>query len=521
MNKELKKMTNEWMQLERKTFEQRQIADQFYDDNLMKLIEEDFVLRNKDKVNERVEYLVVSVGTSYEPIVLNIKLLCPERILFLYTDKSEVTLNKIIDYCGLKPVDYAKRQVNAVEPMEIYREVKRAYLLWDRPQRMYIDITGGTKTMSATAAMAGAMIDVQLVYVATDDYLVDFRKPNPGSEKISYIENPLAVFGDLEVDKAFVLFGKYNFAGAARKLAYLKETIPEPDKRQELNFVYLLARAYEEWDSLDFVPAYENMLKLKRELERDRRLHPEFLLMNLLSVIGEQVKILECLQMIPDMIRQKKNLVVLQESKMMHPLMFTMLQNAMAREKQEKYDMATLLMYRLLEMIEQRRLSKYNLFVSNMEYTKIKVNARNRPELKDKGEEEVLTWIKEEVGRLKVEIFRTNRSTYLPEQVSLLEGFIILEALGDPITRMPDGKNVSLLKQIRSKVLLRNNSIFAHGLGPVEKEDYMKFREFVTQMFVKFCEIEKISFNAFNKKMEWIMPKDSRNYTMDSSAENQ
>lgn len=63
MNNQLKKMTNEWMQLERKTLEQRQIAEQFYDENLMKLIEEDFIERNQDMVFEEVEYLVVSVGT--------------------------------------------------------------------------------------------------------------------------------------------------------------------------------------------------------------------------------------------------------------------------------------------------------------------------------------------------------------------------------------------------------------------------------------------------------------------------
>ena len=30
--------------------------------------------------------------------------------------------------------------------------------------------------MSAAAAMAGSLISVQLVYVGTNDYLVDFRK---------------------------------------------------------------------------------------------------------------------------------------------------------------------------------------------------------------------------------------------------------------------------------------------------------------------------------------------------------
>ncbi len=49
-------------------------------------------------------------------------------------------------------------------------------------------------------------------------------------------------------------------------------------------------------------------------------------------------------------------------------LMFTLYQNAFVREKQEKYDMATLLLYRLLEMIEQKRLSNYGLNVSKMKY---------------------------------------------------------------------------------------------------------------------------------------------------------
>ena len=53
MNKNLVEKTKEWKQLERKTFEQRQIADEFYERNLMKLIEEDFIDRNKAKVLKR------------------------------------------------------------------------------------------------------------------------------------------------------------------------------------------------------------------------------------------------------------------------------------------------------------------------------------------------------------------------------------------------------------------------------------------------------------------------------------
>ena len=58
----------------------------------MKLIEEEFVTNNSSKVYEKVEYLIMSVGTSYEPLVLDIQLLQPGRILFLYTEKTECIL---------------------------------------------------------------------------------------------------------------------------------------------------------------------------------------------------------------------------------------------------------------------------------------------------------------------------------------------------------------------------------------------------------------------------------------------
>lgn len=68
----LQKATAEWKQLERKTEEQRKEAENYYASNLMGLIEEAFIKNNRDKVYENVEYLIMSVGTSYEPLVLNI-----------------------------------------------------------------------------------------------------------------------------------------------------------------------------------------------------------------------------------------------------------------------------------------------------------------------------------------------------------------------------------------------------------------------------------------------------------------
>ena len=232
----------------------------------------------------------------------------------------------------------------------------------------------------------------------------------------------MSIFGDLEIEKAMVLFDRANFSGAREKLEELKEQIPDPNLRQQMNFIYLLAALYEYWDSLDFEKAYEVCVQLNKELKRDHRLHRTFVLMDFLERLVRQEELLEALKEIPNMIQEKKNFEILQDGHYMVPLMFTMYSNAMLREKQEKYDMATLLLYRLLEMIEQRRLAAYGLYVSKMDYTGFLFCAEDQKELNHLSGEEKLAWLKEEVFQMKKQLFKKTDSRFLPEQVSLLEG---------------------------------------------------------------------------------------------------
>lgn len=512
MTTKLQKKTQEWMQLERKTLEQRRMADEFYETNLMDLIEKEYVRRNKEKVFEVVDYMVISVGTSYEPIVLNIHLFKPQRILFLYTEQSVSILDKVVLHCKLEQASYEKSRISETNPLEIYREIKKSYLEWNKPEKMYIDFTGGTKAMSVAAAMAGAMIDVQLVYVGTTDYLSDFRKPNPGSETLYYIVNPLSVFGDLEIEKALVLFAEHNYVGAQEKLVILKEEIPDPNIRQELNFVHLLAKVYEAWDALDFIPAHENMVRLTRQLKRDRMMHGTFLLMDFYEILKKQEKILSHLQYIPGLVKERKNMDILLNKDLITALMFTMCQNALIREEQEKYDMATLLLYRLLEMIEQRRLAKYNLYVSKMDYKSLKYDTVQCPEFAGISEAEQFKLLRERIYNIKRELFSRKVGDYLPEQVSLLEGFVILQALSDPIVCAEEKQGINCLKRIRAMVYLRNNSIFAHGLGPVGNGDFQKFKKFVLDLFRHFCKIEEIPYEIYLRDITWLNPMESKNY---------
>ena len=71
---------------------------------------------------------------------------------------SAATLDKVVDYCGLKPSSYEKRKVSETDPVDIYREVKNAYLMWNRPKKMYIDFTG-----DEAGALAGALRDCRKI----------------------------------------------------------------------------------------------------------------------------------------------------------------------------------------------------------------------------------------------------------------------------------------------------------------------------------------------------------------------
>lgn len=469
--------------------------------------------KTKSKLLEPVEYLIMSVGMSYEPLVLSIKLCKPRKILFLYTQITESVLNKIVKYCDLDMTRFQKVKVHETSPIDMYREIKQAYLMWKRPKKLFIDFTGGTKAMSAAAAMAGSVIDVQMIYVGCTEYLVDFRKPYPGSETIYFIENPLEIFGDFEIEKAMVLFHEADFSGAREKLEVLKDRIPDPNLRQQLSFVYLLAKMYEHWDSLEFPEAYEVIVQLNKELWRDSKLHGTFILMNYIPRLKYQESVLEALKEIPGLIKEKKNYRVLNNLTYIRPLMFTMYTNALLREEQEKYDMATLLLYRLLEMIEQRRLSLYGIYVSKADYTKYRFRSPVQIKMNDLAPYDKKEWLKDAVYEIKCKLFPRVENKYLPEQISLLEGFIILLALRDEITQVPHDKHIEKLKRIRSMVFLRNNSIFAHGLGPVQKEDYLKFKSFVHNIFQEFCTIEKINFKKQLDAIHWLNPVESEYYS--------
>ena len=100
---------------------------------------------------------------------------------------------------------------------------------------------------------------------------------------------------------------------------------------------------------------------------------------------------------------------------------------------------------------------------------------------------------------------------FLPEKIALLDGYIILAALGDRVICDEKTGEINMLKRILYDVSLRNHSIFAHGLGPVGKDAFEKFQKLVLNLFIKFCDVEGIDFEEMECNTHWINPKKSAN----------
>ena len=511
MDETLNKMTDIWTQMERKTPEQIEMADNFYDKNIMPLVEEDYVRRNQEKVDQEIQYLIISVGASYEPIVLNIKLFEPEKILFLYTNETEKILDKIVGYASLLPSRYEKYKVSPIESAECYQAIKRCYLEWGRPQKICIDFTGGTKAMSSAAAMAGTFMNINVIYV-NSTFDSTFKKPIPGSETLCYIANPWSVFGDLKIEKAFSLFGQYAYAGANEKMDEIQKNMSNPIISQQLRYAQLLAHAYEEWDAFNFSHASNAMSELVSILHRDSN-NTSYLLMDFVKRLEEQEKILKDLKSIQHYIKNKTYEKILSDNDAYTALMFTMYQCADVREQQKKYDMATLLFYRLLEMVVQKRLYRYHLLASKMDYEKLEIQVEQMPGWEKISKEDRVIRLKDEFTYIKREIFLIDE-VELPEKAALLDGLIILSILHDPVTEecSKDIGITEFLNQVRNKVDLRNSSIFAHGFHTISCKRFKKFREFVEKPFLTFCHAESIDFERYWKSIKWINPEESVNY---------
>ena len=179
-----------WQSLPRNNQEELAVADGFFDQELMPLSLELFLEKQASKVKQDYYGMMLTLGTSWQPLALSIALLKPKKILVMCTQDTYPLLEILLSFLHLDRNNVQCAFVDRSSSEDIYLEMKAAYLDWSDKGKLCADITGGTKAMASSAAMMAAVLGMDIYYVESR-YLPLYRRPLPGSEELKVLANPL------------------------------------------------------------------------------------------------------------------------------------------------------------------------------------------------------------------------------------------------------------------------------------------------------------------------------------------
>jgi hypothetical protein len=173
----------EWLELSRSgNFEK---AQEIYFEKLFAMVIEQFKSSN-ERLIPKGGILFSVLGYSPEPIILTAKAIEPDvHIIFTTNNKSEGS-SYLEKYLG---TSYEMVLLEEETFTAIYGALKEQLML-QPSSHITLDITGGKKSMVASAAIFGKDYGCKIVYVDFKEYIKDLRKPLPGSEILNIVYDP-------------------------------------------------------------------------------------------------------------------------------------------------------------------------------------------------------------------------------------------------------------------------------------------------------------------------------------------
>jgi hypothetical protein len=160
-------------------------AQQIYFENLFPAVIENFVESN-ELLLPKGGILLSILGYSPEPIILTAKTIEPETHVIITTNSKSEGNDYLEKYLES---NYEMIYLNDESFTTIYKALKEQLIL-NPSSQITLDITGGKKSMVASAAIFGKDYGCRIVYVDFKEYIKDLRKPLPGSEILNIVYDP-------------------------------------------------------------------------------------------------------------------------------------------------------------------------------------------------------------------------------------------------------------------------------------------------------------------------------------------
>jgi len=406
---------------------------------------------------DEYDILISLSGFSPETTIIAFRLINPKSLFVISSEKTNKSIDVISEYIigngqGRIPSSkFIHESCDPTSPLEIYNlirnKINRIYK--DKSQsaklRGIIDITGGKKVMSAAAALVAWQLDMPICYIE-NSYDPSLRQPIPGSEELIFLDNPITLYGEEEMNKVLVLFQSGHYGEALNRYKELAERISEPTYARFMRDLSLL---YSAWCNVEMTSLSDAINKVKCWLV-DPRIKPRFKADEFIC-LSKQIEFLQRLS---------------QKDISARLLCFYLL----GRHYQDlgRYDFAGLFFYRTIEGCLRERLeSQYPPF--NTKYPDYRLLGISIEELKRRYRE---------IAR---SAFNNSNEYALPNwALGYISSAIILLVLRDPLLKDAGFPTASSIGQIRHLGEIRNSSILAHGFNSIseaEAKSIMKVAE--------------------------------------------
>ncbi|MEM2099085.1 MAG: TIGR02710 family CRISPR-associated CARF protein [Candidatus Bathyarchaeia archaeon] len=279
---------------------------------------------------------------------------------------------------------------------------------------------------SGTKAMAAALAILGTTYEVNALSYITGKRENgivkPGTEQIKIIR-PYFVTAEKKRQTAIHLFNNNQFNATITIINQIEKTTTDTTITSKIQPLKQLARAYAEWDKFNHRKAFNIITKIH----------------------------------MPELNLNKKFLGQLLNSKQPEPFYIAdLINNAKRRGTEEqKYDDATARLYRTIELLAQHQLkNKYNIQTSAVDINQLPENLKQK--------------------------WQTTQTTS-KIKIGLEKAYQLLESKNDAI-----GTKFSSDNKLKNLLSKRNTSILAHGLQPINKQDY-------TELYKKTIEYAQLT----------------------------
>jgi CRISPR-associated protein (TIGR02710 family) len=380
-----------------------------------------------------VTTLVVSVGGSAEPVIRAVSDLKPERIVWLVSEQTRATLESVRAALAVKPSWQKEICTPDAEDITatfdaVHQQLGPTLADWRvEPGDVTVDITGGTKPMTAALALAAVHLAARFQYIGgTQRTKGGVGIVETGSERTVQRFNPWEAFAIESLRTVGAAYRAHDFAAAREATRRARERVRRRDLEKYLDALDRMLAGFDAWDRFDYGEAHRRLKSCRDDLalrwSGDPTRRP---------MIDRVEGSLTRVEQIRESLRNEAPSGLLLED---------LIANALRRREMGRYDDAVARLYRFLEGLAQAALwERFRLRTAHVPLKRLPADG---------------SW---DGAR--------SRSADGSVKLGLRDAYRLLQALGDPLgaiaARLDEGGDLA------GFLRARNQSLLAHGTEPV------------------------------------------------------